>query len=1222
MKSKYLLRPILFSVFAFFALYTNVLVSHAQTGYLVGTMGAWSGGTIDSGSAPNGLCTMSGPGSATIAGQFSFYSNGGVTRTGGPSSSPFCPNYITINTSDRVQLICQNGSLGPILSGPGTFYPTSNGACGRLPSSHNSYAIFTLGGNWFSLNPAIPCTLQVDPGTATPGSAVNVTGTGFTSFNNRVQVTNTTDSSRTFSFSGLASPNTTHLSFTVPTDAYPGTYTITVPSNSSCTASTLQIKAASDAPSNLTATLDKTGIVKLNWIDNSQNETGFEIQRAVDQKLISFGPAGQTSTGVTAYSYKLDSTDLPGTQQGYRVRAILPDGTFTSYSNIASVKNCIALSGSGSNKVVFIRGKSVASDVDDFINASTNIVEEGFGGIEPFKSSIGKFSFYADITQFSDSAVHFANLSDIAPFVSQSACGGTAKDYIMFVDVPTNEIPGATSFPGYRLSVLNLSAEAIALENNPPQILVAMHEVGHSFAGLFDEYDDETGGITAQTGDLSAVQKYFGTPNYPKTAENCTPSPFKDYRSPLDNHIYGSVSDTGCTFKLSNTYNWTLPGQTTPSPVIYYYRPSGNSIMKDEHSGKQHNDEFNVISCGYILAAINGGDPLRLTPTDAAPYWPTCMNMAKQGSVTADNIPSVSSAPTLAKISDKTLAPDSQPVTNSISKLSSKTAPPNATITGTNFSMNPVNTIRLANALSSSVYYEIPNLASPDGKTLTFSLPDSIPLGKYNLQVGAFNSDWSKPIAVTVLAAGTPPPKNAPAPSPAIPPLYDFGGMYGGNSTNINPATGGLSCPSGYGSVLVYDSAKKGNAAYNLFICVRAHIAGQDPLYDFGGIFETASYLGAPQDLNVATGQMSCPDGFKAARVIGGNAFTDGDWNFCYSPYASGNHYYNFGGMYSSYANIVTGAKSCPAGYTALTLTALPATYCYQPLYTPSTPPVLKATALSGDQIRLTWTMASIQGVSSYAVNDLTTGTTRDSIPASTTSYMLSGLDPLRQYCYSIKPTAFYDIKESNRACATTLRASAVPVQTSIDKTTAITQTVPVPSDTTSVIIQTAPVTTTVTTTNVPVPAPVVTNPTPSTAPTVNAPVNAPAPVVTPPAIPLLNISGLSCTYSVSRVLTATNITFAFRGTPTGGTAPYAYTLYNAPPSGDTFTAGVSFTRTFSSVPRIYSPTGSYISVASKDGQKAMIPCVSNSSSYDWQASSTASSLDGFSAWLRSMFKW
>jgi hypothetical protein len=116
--------------------------------------------------------------------------------------------------------------------------------------------------------------------------------------------------------------------------------------------------------------------------------------------------------------------------------------------------------------------------------------------------------------------------------------------------------------------------------------------------------------------------------------------------------------------------------------------------------------------------------------------------------------------------------------------------------------------------------------------------------------------------------------------------LYDFGGMYGFgqiSSTVVhynNPATGDVSCPSGYVPSQLLGT---NGLDWNLFFCYRMHVVGQASRYNFGGMygFGSAAAYPAPAYPNLATGAATCPAGYSASQVLG-TANVDWPLYFCY----------------------------------------------------------------------------------------------------------------------------------------------------------------------------------------------------------------------------------------------------------------------------------------------------------------------------------------------------
>jgi PKD repeat protein len=141
----------------------------------------------------------------------------------------------------------------------------------------------------------------------------------------------------TFGDGGTASGISTSHTYTSA-----GTYTatLTVIDNLGATGSkSVTITTATDpntigAPSGLTASAPKRGSVTLRWTDNSNNESGFTIERAPSSTGV-FARVGQVGANSTAFS---QSGVTSGTYL-YRVQAFnTTTGRVSAYSNQVSVK--------------------------------------------------------------------------------------------------------------------------------------------------------------------------------------------------------------------------------------------------------------------------------------------------------------------------------------------------------------------------------------------------------------------------------------------------------------------------------------------------------------------------------------------------------------------------------------------------------------------------------------------------------------------------------------------------------------------------------------------------------------------------------------------------------------------------------------------------------------------------------------------------------------------
>jgi hypothetical protein len=437
---------------------------------------------------------------------------------------------------------------------------------------------------------------------------------------------------------------------------------------------------------------------------------------------------------------------------------------------VGNMTNCAKLSGNGPIKVVFMRGKSWNGGVSSYLGRVQEVIE-GFASIEPLAKYIDQFSFYIDLKKHDDTSwpteVTIKNTTpyggitydDIVMYKesaaktigSQSSCGGNADQYFFYFSKDQHYI--AYSILAGKISLINLGTMVVIGGNIKNSFngdvhatkYEAVHEFAHSFAGLFDEY------ISSIFGSIRNTMTSAGT----FSGENCSGFPTRDYRSSLDNKRYG-IAIPGCTY-ITN-------GDIRSPDYRRYYRPSSASIMNDTPSNPDELNKFNVVSCGYVIAAIKK-EPL--TKSNAQKYWPECMKMdtIKDGIPTVNPAPRIGTAVTSFNTSNSlgsSLAEvmnvlDPRSLLAEVSSIFSTTIKPGfkVTITGSGFTPED-NAVQFTDKKTGQIYevLEIPGVNN--GTTISFYAPTSTPPGNYTMKAGAFNSPWSNTIDVVVARSVAP----------------------------------------------------------------------------------------------------------------------------------------------------------------------------------------------------------------------------------------------------------------------------------------------------------------------------------------------------------------------------------------------------------------------------------------------------------------------------------
>ncbi len=155
------------------------------------------------------------------------------------------------------------------------------------------------------------------------------------------------------------------------------------------------------APTNLTASGISSSQIQLNWLDNSSNESRFEVFRSTDGVNFSF--RAQVGINVTSF---IDSGLTAGTTYFYRVRGVNSFGN-SGWSNIASATP------SGTNTGIPAAPSNLTTTVPSMTQINLNWQDNSNNetGFQIFRSTDGGVSFSqfatvaANVTSFSNNAL-------------------------------------------------------------------------------------------------------------------------------------------------------------------------------------------------------------------------------------------------------------------------------------------------------------------------------------------------------------------------------------------------------------------------------------------------------------------------------------------------------------------------------------------------------------------------------------------------------------------------------------------------------------------------------------------------------------------------------------------------------------------------------------------------------------------------------------------------
>lgn len=195
--------------------------------------------------------------------------------------------------------------------------------------------------------------------------------------------------------------------------------------------------------------------------------------------------------------------------------------------------------------------------------------------LSPFKQSKKMFSMYADLTALGETYDgQFDNTVE----------GKPACDFESVSIFESSYLKRAYALPESRKVFMD-TPDLPEYQPEPTSYFVVLaHEFGHAFGNLRDEYDVGR--------ELSFLQRWK----------------FK-----------GRYRGRNCASSESVAQAFPPPGNTLdPARAICglqgNYRSTINSLMNNHNT--QDGRAFNVVSCGYVLQSIKGGD--------ASSYWKEC----------------------------------------------------------------------------------------------------------------------------------------------------------------------------------------------------------------------------------------------------------------------------------------------------------------------------------------------------------------------------------------------------------------------------------------------------------------------------------------------------------------------------------------------------------------------------------------------------------------------
>ncbi len=253
-------------------------------------------------------------------------------------------------------------------------------------------------------------------------------------------------------------------------------------------------------PSGLQAVAVSTSQINLVWSDNSNNETGFEIERAIGTTG-QFALVASVSAGVSSYS----NTGLAGsTPYRYRVRAVNAGGG-SDYTNIASAST-------GQTAPMAPSGLSASASVPGQIGLLwlDNSSDETRFRIERAAASGGPFEFVADVgagvMSYTDTGCA-AGITYFYRVAAENSVGRSTYSNTASATTPC-AVPDAPTGPS--ASAVSTTQILLGWSDNSPNETGFKVERGTNAGGPFVQISTVGAGVTSFTDSaLSSETTYF-----------------------------------------------------------------------------------------------------------------------------------------------------------------------------------------------------------------------------------------------------------------------------------------------------------------------------------------------------------------------------------------------------------------------------------------------------------------------------------------------------------------------------------------------------------------------------------------------------------------------------------------------------------------------------------------------------------------------------------------